>query len=586
MKKTVLRIATVLLLGFQLSTAMAQAPQKMSYQAVVRNSSNALVTSVPVGMQISILQGSASGTAVYVETQTATTNANGLVTIEIGNGTPVIGTFSSINWAAGPYFIMTETDPTGGTAYSISGTTQLMSVPYALYAATSGNGAGAIGATGVTGANGTNGTDGINGTNGLDGTNGVDGTNGTNGTNGFDGIAGSTGATGSMGPMGMPGTNGTNGSTGAAGLAGTNGTNGTNGSTGATGLAGANGTNGTNGSTGATGLAGANGTNGATGVTGSAGTNGTNGINGSTGATGLAGANGINGTNGSLGATGATGIAGSNGTNGTNGSTGATGAVGSTGLAGTNGTNGAVGATGAANINGTANYIVKFTGATSGGDSRIIDNGTSIGIGTATPNASAALDITSTTGAFLLPRMTTAQRDALTATPGMVIYNSTTGTIQGYHAPVFVVVDQVQTSYTTGATACGVSFAQSFVPAVSGNLTSISVLHDGGGGTNANLIIRAGSGTGGAILSTTPITTYSGLGGPEIEYTINPVSVVNGLTYTFEFSSPSACTFGVRSSNSNVYGSGALYVNGTMQAGDLYFKSKVSTVGSLTWWNL
>ena len=117
------------------ASVFAQAPQKMSYQAVIRNTSNALITSTPVGMQISVLQGSAAGTAVYVEMQTPSTNTNGLVSIEIGGGTVVSGNFSTINWANGPYFIKTETDPTGGTAYSIVGTNELMSVPYALNAA-------------------------------------------------------------------------------------------------------------------------------------------------------------------------------------------------------------------------------------------------------------------------------------------------------------------------------------------------------------------------------------------------------------------------------------------------------------------
>ena len=117
------------------TSIFAQAPQKMSYQAVIRNSSNALITSAPVGMQISVLQGSSTGTAVYVETQTPSTNANGLVSVEIGGGTVVFGNFSTINWANGPYFIKTETDPTGGTAYTITGTNELMSVPYALNAA-------------------------------------------------------------------------------------------------------------------------------------------------------------------------------------------------------------------------------------------------------------------------------------------------------------------------------------------------------------------------------------------------------------------------------------------------------------------
>ncbi|MFN9583336.1 MAG: hypothetical protein ACK566_11830, partial [Bacteroidota bacterium] len=118
---------------------MAQAPNKMSYQAVIRNNSNALVSNQSVGMRISIVQGSIFGASVYVETHTPTTNANGLVSIEIGNGTVVFGNLSTINWSNGPYFIKTETDPNAGTNYSITGTSQLLSVPYALYAATAGN---------------------------------------------------------------------------------------------------------------------------------------------------------------------------------------------------------------------------------------------------------------------------------------------------------------------------------------------------------------------------------------------------------------------------------------------------------------
>ena len=145
MKNLFTFIAAVLLTA----NVFAQAPQKMSYQAVIRNSSNALLVSTPVRMRISILQTTSTGTAVYVETQSTTTNANGLVSVEIGAGSAVTGTFAGINWSAGPYFVKTETDPTGGTSYSITGTSQLMSVPYALYAANSGNaGVPYTGATG------------------------------------------------------------------------------------------------------------------------------------------------------------------------------------------------------------------------------------------------------------------------------------------------------------------------------------------------------------------------------------------------------------------------------------------------------
>jgi hypothetical protein len=133
MKKTLTLLIAVILS----SQLFAQAPNKMSYQAVIRNSSNNLVVSKGIGMQVSILQGSASGTAVYVERHFPNTNANGLATIEIGMGTIVSGSFSTINWAIDPNFIKTETDINGGATYTISGTSELMSVPYALFAANS-----------------------------------------------------------------------------------------------------------------------------------------------------------------------------------------------------------------------------------------------------------------------------------------------------------------------------------------------------------------------------------------------------------------------------------------------------------------
>src|SRR5438093_791799 len=83
--------------------SFAQAPQKMSYQAVVRNDSNHLVTNATIGMQISILHGSPTGNAVYVETQTPVSNGNGLVTLSIGTGTVVSGNIAAINWGSGPY---------------------------------------------------------------------------------------------------------------------------------------------------------------------------------------------------------------------------------------------------------------------------------------------------------------------------------------------------------------------------------------------------------------------------------------------------------------------------------------------------
>ena len=121
--------------GIYLSNqAGAQSPQKISYQAVVRNSTNALVTNQPVGVKITILQGSATGTPVFAETHTPTTKADGLINIVIGTGSPAINGLLDVVWSTGPYFIKTEIDPAGGTAYSITSTSELLSVPYALYA--------------------------------------------------------------------------------------------------------------------------------------------------------------------------------------------------------------------------------------------------------------------------------------------------------------------------------------------------------------------------------------------------------------------------------------------------------------------
>jgi hypothetical protein len=155
------RLFTLLVTILFTIVVFAQAPEKMSYQAVIRNSSNQLVTNHAVGMRVSILLGSETGTEVYKEIYNPNpqTNANGLVTIEIGGGIPLTGTFAAINWSVGTYFIKTETDPLGGTTYTITGTSQLLSVPYALYAKTADNVTGIVvianggtGATSVSGA--------------------------------------------------------------------------------------------------------------------------------------------------------------------------------------------------------------------------------------------------------------------------------------------------------------------------------------------------------------------------------------------------------------------------------------------------
>ena len=112
----------------------AQSPQKMSYQAVLRNATNEILSLHTVSIRLSILQ---NDNVVYMETHLPTTNINGLITLQIGAGATLAGKFSSIDWSKGPFFVKTETDPDGGFNYSIVGTTELLSVPFAFYALSS-----------------------------------------------------------------------------------------------------------------------------------------------------------------------------------------------------------------------------------------------------------------------------------------------------------------------------------------------------------------------------------------------------------------------------------------------------------------
>jgi hypothetical protein len=357
MKKIAVLILLFIYSGVHL---FAQAPpQGINYQAVARNTSGAELQNTALTVRIGIYTDAAATNQAYEETHAVTTNSFGLFNVIIGQGTQTsVNAFSTILWANSAYYLKVEID--GGSGFTNMGTTQLMSVPYALYAGASAGGpTGSTGATGPQGPTGAIGATGANGATGTAGANGATGTAGTNGATGATGPSGADGlhcwdlngngvndpaedvngdnswnsldcmgATGAAGPTGAQGANGPTGAQGATGTAGTNGATGPIGPTGATGTAG------TNGATGPTGAAGTNGTNGTTGPTGAAGTNGTNGATGPTGAAG---------TNGANGATGPTGAAGTNGANG---------ATGPTGAAGTNGTNGSTGATGPAGANG------------------------------------------------------------------------------------------------------------------------------------------------------------------------------------------------------------------------------------------
>ena len=392
MKNTITKLAVLLLITVYstLFTAYAQVPQAFNYQAVARDASGNPIASHAVGIEIYIRQTSATGTVVYIETFTTTTNQFGLFTLQIGMGTQVVGTFNTINWSTGSYWLQVQMDPTGGTLYVDMGTTQLLSVPFAMYA----NNAGTSGATGPQGPTG---NDGATGPQGPIGNNGIDGATGPQGIQGITGPTGSQGATGSSGAEGVTGLQGiqgiqgatgptgNDGATGPMGVAGNNGINGVTGSQGIQGITGQTGATGAQGIQGITGPTGSQGTNGVTGATGAQGIQGSTGITGATGSNGTNGVTGTMGSQGIQGITGPTGAAGTNGTNGATGSTGVTGAIGAqgitgpTGTAGTNGSNGATGATGAQGIQG----ITGPTGLTgaNGGTGATGSNGNDGAIG-------------------------------------------------------------------------------------------------------------------------------------------------------------------------------------------------------------
>jgi len=135
MKKSFLFVTLVLMGVF----ALSQTPQAFKYQTVARNNAGEILANQNISFRMTILQGELPGIVVYAETHAATTNATGLATLEIGRGTPVSGNFAAINWSTTPIFLKTEIDPAGGSAFVEMGTSELLSVPYALYAENTAN---------------------------------------------------------------------------------------------------------------------------------------------------------------------------------------------------------------------------------------------------------------------------------------------------------------------------------------------------------------------------------------------------------------------------------------------------------------
>lgn len=124
-------IVAAVLMGI---TAMAQSPSKFNYQAVARDAAGVVVSDGTVGVKVTILSGSATGTEVYSETHSATTNVYGMLNFQIGAGTGATGDISTIDWGSDAHFIKVEMDPAGGSSYTVSNTSELISVPYAEYA--------------------------------------------------------------------------------------------------------------------------------------------------------------------------------------------------------------------------------------------------------------------------------------------------------------------------------------------------------------------------------------------------------------------------------------------------------------------
>ena len=117
----------------------SQMPKAFSYQAVVRNSQGKVIAKQPVGIKVEILQGSTEGTVVYAETQTPESSQTGTVNLLIGTGTVTEGTFADIDWGAATYFLRISMDVQGGSSYEVVSTTQMLPVPYALYAEKAGS---------------------------------------------------------------------------------------------------------------------------------------------------------------------------------------------------------------------------------------------------------------------------------------------------------------------------------------------------------------------------------------------------------------------------------------------------------------
>ncbi len=125
-----LAIACLFLYGFP---CLAQSPQKFSFQGVARGADGKTVNNAVVGIRISIRSATMDGEVVYQETQAPLTSPDGVFSISIGEGTVITGNLGAIPWKKHAHFLQLEMDIAGGASYIDLGTTQLLSVPYALH---------------------------------------------------------------------------------------------------------------------------------------------------------------------------------------------------------------------------------------------------------------------------------------------------------------------------------------------------------------------------------------------------------------------------------------------------------------------
>lgn len=314
--KNQIKHSLIIALCFLSLGVWGQAPQKMSYQSVMRNANNTVIAKCTVGLRISILQGGPTGTSVYSETHITPTDQNGLLSVQIGTGANKVGIFSVIDWGTGPYFIKSEADPAGGTNYSITGSSELLSVPYALYANNTSDNIllgtstdqidlsklvlgreyvirmnpgldfGTIGTIILTDANNNHfegmlvAYDKVSGNLIIKTTEVLGSQTSDRWTVKINGKRGYLGLTGATGPIGMTGAAGPTGLKGDTGTAGNNGSTGPMGFTGNTGSTGPKGDTGNTGNNGSTGPMGSTGNTGSTGPKGDTGNPGTNGIDG------------------------------------------------------------------------------------------------------------------------------------------------------------------------------------------------------------------------------------------------------------------------------------------------------------------